>query len=159
MTFENPVPVVVGLIPVVNDKLVGLVVVRRAIEPGKGMLALPGGFLEVEPWRHGLSREVREETGIEIGPENWYASTFVSSEPHPNRLLLFGESEDWLRIDGDHIPPFVPNDEVSEIGLVYVADEFLQDQIVFPLHWEQIREFLNGTSNDDDAPSGFHKLP
>lgn len=41
---------------------------RRAVEPAKGAWDIPGGFLE--PWEapaHAAIREVREETGLEIG--------------------------------------------------------------------------------------------
>ncbi len=40
---------------------------RRAIEPGRGMWDIPGGFLE--PWEHpaeGAAREVAEETGLRV---------------------------------------------------------------------------------------------
>jgi 8-oxo-dGTP diphosphatase len=156
--YQNPAPVVVGLIPVVNGSYIGLLLVRRAVEPGKGMLALPGGFLEMEPWREGLSREMREETGLETDTEEWRIIDAASSEPNPNRVLLFAEYEDWF--DLENLPAFVPNDEVIEMGLVYRMDEFLQDQIVFPLHYDQIKYFLEGTSNElAGAPSGFQPLP
>nr|WP_307819043.1 NUDIX domain-containing protein [Streptomyces sabulosicollis] len=47
----------------------GVVVVRRAIEPALGRLALPGGYVEVgETWQEGAVRELREETGLEADP-------------------------------------------------------------------------------------------
>ncbi|WP_311766650.1 NUDIX domain-containing protein [Streptomyces rhizosphaericus] len=47
----------------------GVVVVRRAIEPALGRLALPGGYVEVgETWREGAVRELREETGLAADP-------------------------------------------------------------------------------------------
>lgn len=61
--YRNPIPVVVVLVPVSG----GLLIVRRNIEPQKGLLALPGGYLDHgESWQEGCSREVLEETGVEI---------------------------------------------------------------------------------------------
>lgn len=62
-TYRNPVPVVVVLVPVPA----GIVVIRRNIEPRKGTLTLPGGYLDCgETWQEGARRELREETGIEV---------------------------------------------------------------------------------------------
>ena len=41
VTFQNPLPVAVLLLPV-DD---GVLVVRRAIQPRLGQLALPGGYI------------------------------------------------------------------------------------------------------------------
>ncbi len=44
-----------------------LLVVRRAMEPQKGWLDLPGGFCDLhETAEEGVRREVREETGLEV---------------------------------------------------------------------------------------------
>ena len=45
--------------------------VRRAIEPKKGLWAIPGGFLEEgEPLREGAARELFEEAGLVVEPEH-----------------------------------------------------------------------------------------
>lgn len=62
-SYQNPLPVVVVLMPVTG----GLVAVRRNIEPSKGTVTLPGGFIDMgESWQQGGRRELMEETGIEI---------------------------------------------------------------------------------------------
>lgn len=62
-SYLNPLPVVVALVPVAG----GLVVVRRNIEPKKGTLTLPGGYVDLkESWQEGAVRELREETGIVV---------------------------------------------------------------------------------------------
>src|SRR5262245_51364614 len=65
-TWSNPLPVAVILLPVsYDDGRTGLVVVRRDVEPARGELALPGGFIETgESWRQAAIRELREETGL-----------------------------------------------------------------------------------------------
>ena len=66
-SYRNPLPVVVALLPVGP----GLVVVRRNIEPSKGTLTLPGGYLDLgESWQQGTRRELLEETGIAIPAES-----------------------------------------------------------------------------------------
>ena len=56
ISFVNPIPVVIVLVPV-DD---GVLVVRRSQEPGSGVLALPGGFVELgETWQETGAREVR----------------------------------------------------------------------------------------------------
>lgn len=62
LTFRNPIPVSVGLIPIQHPDLskIGLLLVRRKIPPFAGELALPGGFVDWgESWQEGLSRELR----------------------------------------------------------------------------------------------------
>ncbi len=64
-TYRNPLPVAVALQPVHDASGTGLVVVRRSIEPSKGRLALPGGFIDHgESWQQAVVRELAEETRI-----------------------------------------------------------------------------------------------
>lgn len=52
-----------------------VLVVRRAAQPGKGLLALPGGFLEQhEKLIDACVRELQEETSIELSPAQLYGS-------------------------------------------------------------------------------------
>jgi ADP-ribose pyrophosphatase YjhB (NUDIX family) len=137
--WSNPIPVSVVLVPVTTAAGVGLLVVRRAIEPRNGMLALVGGFLEDhETWQHGGAREIREESDVVIDPTSLTPFWFTSTRPRPNRVLLFSLA---TPIDESVMPPFTPTSETSERGLVF-GPEGLDEVFAFPLHVEAARRFF-----------------
>jgi ADP-ribose pyrophosphatase YjhB (NUDIX family) len=137
--WANPIPVSVALIPVRQGGRLGLLVVRRAIQPRQGFVALVGGFLEEhETWQQGAAREVREETGVEIDPASLLTFWFTSTEPRPNRVLLFSLGAE---VDADSFSAFVPSHETSERGLVF-GPEGLDSLFAFPLHAEAARRFF-----------------
>jgi 8-oxo-dGTP diphosphatase len=136
-TWANPIPVSVVLVPVEHEGATGLLVVRRAIEPRLGLLALVGGFLEEhESWQEGGAREVREETGVVVDAATLTPLWFVSTEPRPNRVLLFSVSA-----PPSSLPAFVPSHETSERGLVFGPDG-LEETFAFPLHVQAARRFF-----------------
>ena len=139
--WANPIPVSVVLVPVKKNGAEGLLCVRRSIEPKKGLLALTGGFLEEhETWQQGGAREVREETQVLVEPASLTAFWFTSTQPKPNRVLLFSlapalEAATALR-------PFQPTNETSERGLVF-GPEGLDALFAFDLHVEAMRRYFS----------------
>jgi ADP-ribose pyrophosphatase YjhB (NUDIX family) len=138
--WANPIPVSVVLVPVRTDRArVGLLVVRRAIEPQKGRLGLVGGFLEEhETWQVGGAREVVEETGVRVDPSSIEPFWFASTEPRPNRVLLFSVA---APIDAAGFPPFAVTSETSERGLVF-GPVGLAEVFAFPLHVRAAERFF-----------------
>ncbi len=137
--WANPIPVSVVLVPVVDGATTGLLVVRRAIEPKLGKLAIVGGFLEDhESWREGGVREIREETGAVVDPTTLETMWFASSEPKPNRVLLFSVA---VPIPVTALPPFHEDHETSERGLVF-GSEGLEGAFAFPLHVEAAQRYF-----------------
>lgn len=68
-----------------------LVVFRKA-HPGKGLAALPGGFLNTnERIRDGIIRELIEETRIKV-PMNDLIISKTKEFDHPNRSLRYGRT-------------------------------------------------------------------
>ena len=62
--YFNPLAATVGIIT--NDKG-EMLVARRAKEPAKNMLDLPGGFCDsYETAEEGVIREIEEETGLRV---------------------------------------------------------------------------------------------
>ena len=103
--YFNPSAATVALI--LNEKN-ELLVCRRAKEPAKGTLDLPGGFIDMnETGEEGVAREVLEETGLKVKkaiyqfslpnipsdesglPTPWYISSRLSDKPHCNRQQRF----------------------------------------------------------------------
>ncbi len=147
MVWDNPIPVSVVLLPVRDGAREGLLVVRRGIEPQKGKLALVGGFLEAhESWQMGGAREVLEETGIRIDPGTLTDFWFASSEPRPNRLLLFSTARP---IDRGAVDAFTPNTETLERGLVF-GPRGLETVFAFSLHVEAARRYFARTGVDSE---------
>lgn len=81
--YANPIPAVEAVCLDADGRvLLG----RRAIDPGKGLWDLPGGFLhEQELPLDGLRREVQEETGLEVEPVEFLGHWL---EPYDGRVVL-----------------------------------------------------------------------
>ncbi|MEV6815131.1 NUDIX domain-containing protein [Micromonospora sp. NPDC051296] len=109
--WRNPLPVAVAVLPVRTATGLGVVVVRRDIEPARGLLALPGGFIEYgEEWRDALVRELREETGLLADPADAEVVA-VHSAPAGGTMMIFGELP--VRPAAE-LPPSAPTAEATE---------------------------------------------
>ena len=129
VTYQNPLPVAVLVLPV-DD---GVLTIRRGIEPRKGQLALPGGFIDMgEAWRTGCARELREETGIVIDAES--IDLFDVHSAPDGTLLVFGVAPRML---GATLPTFVPTNETTGCTIVNTPDE-----LAFPLHSRVLADFF-----------------
>lgn len=126
-TYVNPIPVAVVLLPVAS----GLLTVRRDIEPRKGFLALPGGYIELgETWQQAAARELREETGVTIDPAELRERRVISADD--GTLLVFGEAK-----PRETMPATTLSAETSEIVVIAAAQE-----LAFPLHTQVVREWF-----------------
>lgn len=153
MVWLNPVPVSVLLVPVQKDGRTGLLVIRRGIEPQVGKLALVGGFLEAhESWQEGGVREVIEETGVTVDAAGVAPFWFASSEPNPNRVLLFGTASD---VDAASLEPFEPTTETTARGAVFGPDG-LEEVFAFPLHAEAAGRWFE--TRGIEGPHDFTEL-
>lgn len=131
--WANPIPVAVALVPVGA----GLLAVRRGIPPAVGKLALVGGFIEDhESWQVGCAREVREETGAIVDPASCKLHWLASSEPKPNRILIFAVTEAV-----DSLPAFVPNAETQERGVIF-GPGGLDEDFAFSTHIEAAKRYF-----------------
>ena len=88
--YANPCSATAAFI--VND-LGEMLVVRRAKEPARGTLDLPGGFCDMgETVEEGMRREIKEETGLEVQDMQYLFSS-------PNVYLYSGMGIHTLDMD------------------------------------------------------------
>lgn len=116
-TFLNPIPVVVGILPVRINNKTGYLVQQRNINPKKGEWALTSGYMnDGETWQEALAREVLEETGLETLPEE-YSLSEIGHSTTKSQLLIFGYRRKFITSMAEI--PFKPNHEVSDLKVVF----------------------------------------
>lgn len=116
----------------------GLVVVRRNIEPAMGTLTLPGGYLDTgETWQQGACRELLEETGIEVAPED--VSLYEVASGLDNTLVIFGLASPQ---PDSQLKPF-SNAETQEVALINGPTE-----LGFPNHSAIVRRYFAARAGD-----------
>lgn len=129
ITYRNPVPVAVLVVPMGD----GVLTIRRGIEPRRGKLALPGGFIEIpETWQAAAAREVREETGLHVDVDSIEGLTTLSAPD--GVVLIFGRS---APLPESAIAGFRPTSETSELCIVREPIE-----LAFPLHSRVLRDYF-----------------
>ncbi len=136
-TWLNPLPVAVVLLPVRGQGdgatgRPGLVVIRRDIEPARGQLALPGGFIEIgETWQEAAVRELREETGLLADPGQIRLFDVASTTGTINIFALLPAR------DITELPASAPTDEATE-WLVVTAPR----RLAFPSHTDAMAAYF-----------------
>ncbi len=133
MSWLNPLPVAVALLPVDTDDGRGLLVVRRDIEPCRGELALPGGYIEVgETWREALVRELREESTILAEPDE--VRLFDVHSTRGRTLTIFGVLPPR---PANALPPSTRTEEATGYEIAVTALE-----LAFPTHSQAMADYF-----------------
>jgi len=121
--YRNPLPAVTLL---VHDEG-KLLLVRRAVEPMKGMLSLPGGFMETgeTPLECG-ARELLEETGLQIIRAD-LLDVESDDTPYGGILLAAYEVTEWsgIPVAGDDASDLFWADITDIPGLAFRAHDRL----------------------------------
>ena len=109
--YANPCSATAAFIVNDNDEML---VVRRAKEPAKGTLDLPGGFVDMgETVEQGMRREIKEETGLDVHDIQYLFSS-------PNVYMYSGMGIHTL--DMDFLDP-VHGDAEALKAVVRAADD------------------------------------
>ena len=128
-SYLNPLPVAVVLQPVGE----GLVVIRRNIEPRKGTITLPGGYIDCgETWQGAARRELFEETGIDAGDMD-RITLYDVQNGFDDTLVIFGLAPPKPR---EILRPF-SSPETQEVLLIDRPTE-----LGFPMHTAVVRRYF-----------------
>ncbi|MEV6038287.1 NUDIX domain-containing protein [Nonomuraea sp. NPDC052116] len=130
-SYLNPLPVAVMALPV--DQ--GLLVIRRDVEPHRGELALPGGFIDLgESWQQAAARELREETGVIVEADDVRLFDVLSAPD--GTVLIFGLGP---RTSSAALPPVTATAETTEWLVIDRPQE-----LAFPLHTRMVGQYFDG---------------
>ncbi len=141
--YNSPEPVALTLLPV-HDPVTGeffIVAGRRTIEPGNGLIALPGGYVEhhEQPNVAG-AREMFEETGIQLNPQKLVPIFSPRTTSKTNCTLIFmlyTESFPFTVQELNQILIDSKSTETSEMALIKNGTE-----LAFPVHEEVVTHFF-----------------
>jgi 8-oxo-dGTP diphosphatase len=130
VSYVNPVPA--SAVVIVQEGKILLV--KRAIEPKKGLWSLPAGFIEIdETARECAVREVSEETGLHVELDGIVDVASVFDDPRYVCLLVVFSGH----VVGGAIEP---GDDAAEAGF-FDAGEL--PPIAFKTHARIIEQTLN----------------
>ncbi|MBN7759742.1 NUDIX domain-containing protein [Nitratireductor aquibiodomus] len=125
--YDNA-PTVVAVLAYVNAQPM---VVRRNNNPGRGLLALPGGYqMRGETWQEAGCREVFEETGWKFDPTDMQFISMATDEYGNN--LVIAENGKCLGHLGE-----MDRKEVQEIRFISHPGD--PKDWAFPRHYEAAR--------------------
>lgn len=138
VTYVNPRLVATAL-PITDDGRI--VLIRRAIPPGVGTWAQPGGFLEAdETVIQGAVRETREETGLIIEPTD-----IVGIYPQPRAAVVIVVFRADI-VGGE----MVVTEETLEVQ-AFEIDELPWDGIGFNTSLWAVRDYVRGVRPELDV--------
>ena len=126
--FRNPKVVVTAVI----EQEGRVLLVRRDIEPGRGLWGLPGGYVDWDEHpERAMVREVEEETGAQVEPEGLMSVGHTILDGEHGIVILHYRA----RLNGGEP---APRDEVQEVGW------FLPDHLpplAFATHRKVLQEW------------------
>jgi bifunctional NMN adenylyltransferase/nudix hydrolase len=124
-----------------------ILVVRRKVNPGQGLIALPGGFLNQDEFIvDGMLRELKEETGIAL-PKDELKKRIVDQRvfDHPNRSLR-GRTITHaycMNLGFGDLPNVKGNDDADKAWWMSLRDVNRNEEQFFEDHFHIIQHFVH----------------
>jgi len=124
-----------------------VLVVRRKGSPGRGLIALPGGFLnQKETTQEGCLRELKEETGIKLSKEELEKAIVESKVfDYPERSLRGRTITHAFLIDlgSGPLPVVKGSDDADKAWWMSLSDLATREAEFFEDHFHIISHFVN----------------
>ncbi len=117
-----------------------LLVTRRALDPAKGMLDLPGGFVDpLERVEDTVVREIKEELGVNITNAEFMVS-------FPNEYIYSGFTVFTVDLaficSVDNLSAIVPEDDVADVEFIF-PEEIRMEQLCSQSMFNIISYYIN----------------
>lgn len=146
--WENaPFPPTFNTVDAVCIKSGHILVVRRKGTPGRGLIALPGGFLnQGETLQVGAIRELKEETKIKVSKEELDKSVVECKVfDHPERSLR-GRTITHaflINLKSGPLPQVQGNDDADKAWWMPLSEFYTREDSFFEDHFHMINYFVN----------------
>lgn len=124
-----------------------ILLVKRGNHPGKGLWALPGGFLEQNEWvQDGLLRELIEETQINVSENDLFnALKTIEVFDHPKRSLIGRVITHVGIFDLDvlTLPEVAGADDAAQAKWVHLNDFFTLSEHLHDDHYNIVKTLIH----------------
>jgi len=122
-----------------------IILIRRAMEPGRGKLDLPGGFIDPEETlEDGLKREIKEELGITLDKMEYIGS---SPNIYKYKDVTYNTCDIFFYSKIDSVPTEFNKSEISELVLINPA-EIVPGDFAFESTHKGIELFRNAKNQE-----------
>ncbi|WP_216912200.1 MULTISPECIES: bifunctional nicotinamide-nucleotide adenylyltransferase/Nudix hydroxylase [unclassified Synechococcus] len=124
-----------------------VLVVRRRVRPGQGLIALPGGYLnQQEQVVDGMLRELREETGLKVPRpvlEGSIADRHVFDAPGRSLRGRVITHAFLIQLKGGALPSVRGGDDAEKAFWMPLADIYAHEDSFFEDHVQIIQHFIS----------------
>lgn len=124
-----------------------VLLVKRRFAPGRGLWALPGGYINQKEFLFDACiRELREETRLRVAPAILKGSLKAEKTfDHPERSLRgrIITQAFFFQLDLDELPPVRGDDDAERAQWIPLAQVRRMSEVMFEDHFDIVNYFVN----------------